>query len=96
MNIKSFLSSKKVKVFLLSVAALAMKDLLGLDEETVRQLITLAATYLIGQGIADHGKGKFEAAAAVAAQNGELARAVAETEDPKLKTAPDPRPKKLH
>ena len=54
------LKSKKFRVFASSVFLLALTQLLGLDEATAAQLqdglIKLAGAYLVGQGVADHGK----------------------------------------
>lgn len=48
-----FFGSKKVKVFLIGVLALAAKELLGLEQSTVAHIVTLATTYIIGQSVVD-------------------------------------------
>jgi len=59
--LKEFFSSKKVKVFLIGVAALAAKELFGVSEETVSHVVNLAMSYIGGQSLVDIGlalKGK--------------------------------------
>jgi len=60
------LKSKKFQVFSVSVVMLVLVQLVGLDAATAESikdgLVKLAATYLIGQGIADHGKSAAEVA----------------------------------
>ena len=50
--------SKKLWVALASAVVLILKDSFGLSEETATQLMTIAGAYLVGQGVADFGKGK--------------------------------------
>ncbi|MDB4726480.1 hypothetical protein OAF54_03495 [bacterium] len=54
------LKSKKFQVFAASLVVLILTQLVGLEETQALQikegLMGLAGTYLIGQGIADHGK----------------------------------------
>lgn len=54
------LKSKKFQVFIASVIMLVLTQLAGLDEAAAANMkegiMALAGTYLIGQGVADHGK----------------------------------------
>lgn len=54
------LKSKKFKVFALGTLSIFLTEVVGLDESTAASirdsLVKLAGTYLIGQGVADHGK----------------------------------------
>lgn len=54
------LMSKKAQVFAVSVLMLVLTQLMGLDEAQAinikEGIMALAGSYLVGQGIADHGK----------------------------------------
>ena len=50
------LSSKKFRALAIGVVGLIFGDTLGLDPVNVQYFIGLIGTYLVGQGIADHGK----------------------------------------
>lgn len=55
--VKDLLSSKKFIVMLAAlIVASASKAGLDLNEELVNQILAMAAAYVVGQGIADHGK----------------------------------------
>lgn len=69
--VKDLLSSKKFIVMLVAVVmAVASKLGLDLDRELVNQILGMAAAYVVGQGIADHGKeaAKVKAAPVVGAK----------------------------
>jgi len=69
---KDLLASKKFIVMLVTVAvAIASKLGLNLDPDMLTQIIALASAYIVGQGIADHGKeaAKINAAAPAAAND---------------------------
>jgi hypothetical protein len=57
--------SKKFRVFLLGTVMVFLTQTLGLDEATaasiVDAVVKITGGYLVGQGMADHGKGKEEA-----------------------------------
>lgn len=55
---KQFPVSKKLAVFLLSFVVLIFEEKLGIElsPETKNELIMLTSAYLVGQGVADHGK----------------------------------------
>lgn len=52
-SVKEFFGSKKIKVFLIGVFALALKDLLGLNEEAVNNIMSLVVVYIGGQSVID-------------------------------------------
>lgn len=58
------LKSKKFKVFVLGTLSVFLTGVVGLDEATATSirdaLVKMAGAYLIGQGVADHGKSKAE------------------------------------
>jgi hypothetical protein len=55
--LKELLASKKFIVMLAAmVVAIASKLGFAIDHDMSTQVITLASAYLVGQGIADHGK----------------------------------------
>ena len=54
-------SWKKLFVLAASVITIANGQELGLDSEAIQSLTAVVAAYLVGQGIADFGKGKAEA-----------------------------------
>ena len=58
-------SSKKFCALLVTLLVLLATRKLGLAEaeatEVAREIVALAASFMVGQGIADHGKGKAEA-----------------------------------
>lgn len=60
----TLLSSKKFSALLVTLLVLVATRKLGLDEETAtevsREIVALVGTFMVGQGIADHGKGKAE------------------------------------
>ena len=58
MKLPDILKSKKGQAFLSGLLALCLKDLLGLDAPTVTSIVALVGSYVLGQGIADHGKEK--------------------------------------
>lgn len=45
--------SKKFIAFLLGVAVLAAKDLIGIDPDTATKIVGIVGTYLLGQGFSD-------------------------------------------
>jgi len=59
------LKSKKFQVFVIGSTMVLLTQVLGFDEATAASirdgLVKLAGAYLVGQGVADHGKGKEEA-----------------------------------
>lgn len=52
------LKSRKLWVAVITAAIVTLGTSLGIDEATVTKLVGLAASYVIGQGIADAGAGK--------------------------------------
>jgi hypothetical protein len=65
--LKDLIASKKFIVMLVTIAvAVASKLGLNLDPDMLTQIIALAGAFIVGQGIADHGKeaAKINAAAA--------------------------------
>ena len=56
MKIPEILRSKKAQAFILGIIAVALSKLVGLGDEEVNKIVGLIATYILGQGIADHGK----------------------------------------
>ena len=52
-SILEFFGSKKVKVFLIGVLALGAKDLIGLDDDAIKQIVNLASAYILGQSAVD-------------------------------------------
>lgn len=56
----TLLSSKKFLALLVTLLVLVATRKLGLDEATAtelaREIVALAAAYMVGQGVADHGK----------------------------------------
>lgn len=65
--IKDLFSSKKALVMMVAlIVAIASKIGLHLDPDLVNQILALAGVYIVGQGIADHGKeaAKIDAASA--------------------------------
>lgn len=63
----AILKSKKFQVFVLGSVMVFLTEVMGFDEATAASikdgLVKLAGAYLVGQGVADHGKGKIEAEA---------------------------------
>ena len=55
-----FLSSKKFIVTILSLTAVIALVVYGVSTEEIIAVTSLAGAYNVGQGIADHGKGKAE------------------------------------
>lgn len=69
--LKNLVSSKKFMIMAATILmALASKLGLNIDPEMLTQIIAVVSAYLVGQGIADHGK---EAAKINAAWTGGLA-----------------------
>ena len=56
MTIPAILKSKKGQAFILGLIALLCQNILGLSEHMTQEVVAMVASYLIGQGIADHGK----------------------------------------
>lgn len=54
--IKSLLSSKKAAAMVAGVLMAAFGKKIGLDEQAVTSIVATVIAYLVGQGIADHGK----------------------------------------
>jgi len=50
------LKSRKLWVTVMGSALITLGRELGMNEETVQSLVAILAAYLVGQGIADHGK----------------------------------------
>ena len=50
--------SKKLWVALVGAVLIILRDSFGLSEQVTVELTALAASYLLGQGIADFGKGR--------------------------------------
>lgn len=64
--IRSLLSSKKFVAFLIGVViSIGGRYGVNLDPDVVREVIGLTIAYIIGQGIADHGKDAAKINAAV-------------------------------
>lgn len=75
--LKDLFSSKKFLVMLAAIVMAAASKLgLALDPELVNQILALAGAFIVGQGIADHGK----EAAKVNAAAGPVKTTVTETE----------------
>ena len=53
--------SKKLWVALIGAVILTLSDAFGLSTDQVMALTALASSYLLGQGVADLGKGKVQA-----------------------------------
>ena len=51
--LKGFLNSKKAAAVLAGVLAVVLRELLGLDEATVKMIVELVMAYLVGQGAVD-------------------------------------------
>ena len=51
-------SSKKLWVAVGAAVVVLLKDFFGVDEATAEKLVGLAMAYIVGQGVADLGKGK--------------------------------------
>lgn len=56
MKLPAILSSKKGQAMILGLLTLILKNVIGLSDEDAMKVIGLVGTYLIGQGVADHGK----------------------------------------
>jgi len=54
--LKALLASKKFTAMIIGIIATFMSDRFGLPKEQMIQVIGLIISYIIGQGIADHGK----------------------------------------
>ena len=55
-TLKGLIASKKAVAMLVGVLMAAFGKKMGLDEEAVMSVAGTAAVYILGQGIADHGK----------------------------------------
>ena len=53
---KSLLTSKKAAAMVAGVLMAAFGKKVGLDETAVTSIVATVIAYLVGQGIADHGK----------------------------------------
>lgn len=72
--LKSLIGSKKAAAAVAGVLMAIFGKKVGLDEQAVTSIIATVIAYLVGQGIADHGKGQAEAYAKQnAASAGQLA-----------------------
>jgi len=60
--IKNMLSSKKALATIAGVLVIALAPRLGLNPEQITAILALIGTYVIGQGVADHGKEQVKAA----------------------------------
>lgn len=70
--VKDLLGSKKFIVLLAGVLLLVAKTIApGLEDMSTAELISLIASYLVGQGIADHGKERALVQAAYKLSDGE-------------------------
>ena len=58
--IKSLFSSKKFIGFFIGLLTLIASKV-GLDVELTQEIAAITASYLVGQGVADHGKEKVKA-----------------------------------
>lgn len=77
--LKSAFTSKKFLATIIGALLAAAGSALGLDEGTITKMSGMVIAYVIGQGVADHGK---EAALVTAATNGKSpAEAAAALED---------------
>ena len=56
MTIPAILQSKKGQALIIGLIALVCQNVLGLSENMTKEIVAMVASYLIGQGIADHGK----------------------------------------
>jgi hypothetical protein len=52
------LKSRKLLIAVITAVLVTVGTSLGIDEATVTKLVGLAASYIVGQGIADAGAGK--------------------------------------
>ena len=71
--------SRKLIVLVISAAAFIINDVLGkpVSEDTMLTILGLAATYIVSQGIADHGaQGTANAAKRAVREGAEVAEAV--------------------
>jgi len=50
------LRSRKLWAFVITAALTAFGEQIGMSPDAIHWLVGLASSYLIGQGIADHGK----------------------------------------
>jgi len=55
-TLKGLIASKKAVAMIVGVLMGAFGKKLGLDETSVTQIVGAVMAYVIGQGIADHGK----------------------------------------
>jgi len=79
--LKELFSSKKFVVMLAAmIVAVASKAGLALNPDLINQILALAGVFILGQGVADHGKeaAKVSAAATMTAMAATVAAPVAE------------------
>lgn len=55
-TIKGLIASKKAAAMLAGIIMSAFGKKMGLDEQAVTSIVATIIAYLVGQGIADHGK----------------------------------------
>ncbi len=65
--LRSFLTSKKAAAMLAAVIMQVIGRKVGLDEAQVQGIVYSIIAYIVGQGIADHGKEAVKASAPPAA-----------------------------
>ena len=58
MKLPQILTSKKAQATILGILAVVLGDAFGLEPEQVQMIVGLVASYIFGQGVADHGKEK--------------------------------------
>jgi len=68
--VKQLLSSKKALACIVGLVAVVLSMLLGklgvsIPEDRVEEIVMLISAYVLGQGIADHGKEKEKAKAVI-------------------------------
>lgn len=51
------LKSRKFWFAVVTAAVVAFGQGLGFPEDSIRELVAVAAAYILGEGIADHGRG---------------------------------------
>ena len=58
MKLPQILTSKKDKATILGILAVVLGDAFGLEPEQRQMMVGLVASYIFGQGGADHGREK--------------------------------------
>lgn len=53
---QQLLGSKKFTAMVIGIIATFLSTRFGLDESSTKEIVALVVSYIIGQGIADHGK----------------------------------------